>query len=236
MPEAGLLRGQVLVVDDDPDILGILKDNLEMDGFEVGTATCGRDALHHFEVEEVGLIILDLALPDLDGIQVCRYVRAQSSVPIIMLTARDTVSDKVLGLETGADDYLVKPFAYLELAARIKACMRRTSAGAVVQEVLDVGDIRLDLARKHVSKRGEAVELTNRQFDLLALLAANADRAMSRNAIRSTLWPDAGLYRDSRAIDVHVQHLRSKLEDDPSDPRHLVTVPGVGYMLVAVPA
>jgi DNA-binding response OmpR family regulator len=222
---------RILVVDDDEDILRILKDNLELDGYSVLITSRGKDALKFFEEGGVSLIILDLALPDMDGIQICRNVRARSDVPIIMLTARDRVPDKVLGLESGADDYLVKPFDYLELAARIKACLRRHGAGAVASEVLEFGDIRIELSRNAVVKRGKKVNLTQREFNLLLLLVRNADRVMSRTVIRQVLWVDDDLYRDSRTIDVHVRHLRAKLEDDPAGPRYIVTVPGVGYML-----
>lgn len=220
----------ILLVDDDPDILIILKDNLELDGYRVITAETGRQALEAYEERGPGLIVLDLSLPDVDGIQVCRRIREESDVPILMLTARDMVTDKVLGLETGADDYMVKPFDYLELAARIKALLRRGGSFAAHGETLEMGPFRVDPSSKGVWKEGERIELTNREYALLLLLARNAGKALSRTAIRHALWPEGELPRDTRTIDVHVRHLRAKLEDDPGEPRFLVTVPGVGYM------
>jgi len=222
---------RILVVDDDPDILRILRDNLELDGYRVITASTGREALHLFEKVPAALIILDLYLPDMDGIQVCRSIREKSSIPVIMLTARDRVPDKVLGLETGADDYLVKPFDYLELAARIRVCLRRQGPVVRPAESIEVGDLRIDLVKNTVWKSEVKVALTRTEFTLLLLLARNVGRVLNRAAIRQTLWPEGELYRDSRVIDVHVQHLRSKLEDNPAEPQYIVTVPGVGYML-----
>jgi DNA-binding response OmpR family regulator len=222
-------------VDDDLDILRILEDNLKLDGYRVSTASTGREAIRLFESTGVALIILDLSLPDLDGLQVCRSIREKSEVPIIMLTARDRVPDKVLGLESGADDYLVKPFDYLELAARIKACLRRQRPLLSSEEVLQLGPLKIDPANNAVSKAGKIVRLTRREFKLLLLLAQNCGKALNRTAIRQALWPDGHLYDDSRTIDVHVQHLRSKIEDDPGDPKYIITIPGVGYML-SIPA
>jgi DNA-binding response OmpR family regulator len=221
----------ILVVDDDPDILMILKDNLELDGYEISIATSGKEALRLFEEEAPRLIILDLTLPDVDGIQVCRRIRDKSDVPIIMLTARDRVSDKVLGLESGADDYVSKPFDYLELAARIKACLRRRSSVLDSVETVELGRLKIDPATHRAMKDGAVVPLTRRQFNLLLLLARNRGRALSRTIIRHNLWPDGEISSDSRTIDVHVRHLRSKIEDDPANPAFILTVPGVGYML-----
>ena len=221
---------RVLIVDDDPDILRIMQDNLELDGYRVIVAATGRAALESVRIREPDLVILDLALPDIDGIRVCRCIRDLSEVPIIMLTARDRVADKVLGLEAGADDYLVKPFDYLELAARIKACLRRYRTSHGASDIVEVGDLKIDGNQRIVWKKGEKVQLTHRQFSLLLLLVRNAGRALSRSEIRRHLWPDQGLYAGSRAIDVHVQHLRSKLEEDPGNPVNIITVQGVGYM------
>jgi DNA-binding response OmpR family regulator len=226
-----MAASRILVADDDPDILRILRDNLELDGYRVFTASTGKEALELFERVTAGLIILDLSLPDIDGIQVCRSIRDKSNIPIIMLTARDRLPDKVLGLETGADDYLVKPFNYLELAARIKACLRRRGQVISSAESIELGDLKIDVGKNTVWKRGEKVSLTQREFTLLLLLARNAGRVLNRTVIRHALWPEGELYRDSRVIDVHIQHLRSKLEDNPAEPRYIVTVPGVGYML-----
>lgn len=219
----------ILLVDDDSDILTILRDNLELDGYDVAVASTGKEALEIFDRSRPGLIILDLSLPDIDGIQVCRRIRDKSSVPIMMLTARDRVPDKVLGLDSGADDYMSKPFDYLELSARIKALLRRSGRIAPA-EVTEVGDLKIDTGQNTVQRAGRKIALTQRQFNLLVFLAQNAGRAMSRSAIRKAIWADRDLYRDSRTIDVHVQHLRAKVEDNPADPKYIVTVPGVGYM------
>jgi DNA-binding response OmpR family regulator len=227
---------RILVVDDDPDILRIVMDNLILDGYLVETAATGREALSCFDSGDIDLVVLDLALPDVDGLQICRAIRARSEVPIIMLTARDSVPDKVLGLESGADDYLVKPFDYLELAARIKVCLRRKAQASSFMDHLKFAGISIDTNMKTVWRGQEKISLTNREFDLLLLLVKNAGRAMSRGEIRTLLWPEGELYRDSRAIDVHVQHLRSKLEDDPADPRFIKTVPGVGYAFAVTEA
>jgi DNA-binding response OmpR family regulator len=222
---------RILLVDDDPDILRILKDNLELDGYQVSTASTGREALQLFVREVPDLIILDLSLPDVDGIQVCRSVREKSATPIIMLTARDRVPDKVLGLETGADDYVVKPFDYLELSARVRACLRRRPTPAYTEEVVEIGKLKIDASKNTVWKEGEKVSLTLREFRLLLLLARNAGKVLDRSAIRLALWPEGELYKDSRAIDVHVQHLRYKLEENPGKPEYIKTVQGVGYIL-----
>ncbi len=221
----------ILLVDDDPDICTILRDNLELDGYRVITACTGREALEVANKTFPDLIILDLSLPDTDGLHVCRSLRTYSQVPIIMLTARDRVTDKVLGLECGADDYMVKPFDYLELAARIRACLRRVTGRVEAgPAVMHTGELTIDTARKKVCKSGKEIELTRREFELLAFLAKNSERALTRKEIRRAVWPDGRIYEDSRAIDVHVQHLRQKIEDDVSQPRLILTVPGVGYM------
>ena len=220
----------ILVVDDDPDLLKILKDQLIMDGYRVHTAHNGRQALKRFNSEPCDLIILDWMLPDLDGLQVCRKLRTKSNVPIIMLTAKDSVSDKVLGLEYGADDYLVKPFDYLELAARIKVRLRRRAPAVTTRRVHDAGTIRLDPNDRSVERNGGKVQLTKKEFDLLHLLIDHADQVLAREQILKALWPKAKLYKWSRTIDVHIQHLRAKLQDNSSTPQIIRTVPGVGYM------
>lgn len=221
---------KILLVDDDPDVLLILKDNLELDGYIVQTASGGKEALKIFEGESPDLTVLDLTLPDVDGIQVCRLIREKSSAPIIMLSARDSVPDKVLGLETGADDYMAKPFDYLELAARIRVCLRRDANKSSASAIRSIGKIRVDLARQSVTKNGVKVPLTQREFNLFLFLAEYPGKVMRREEIRNELWPGSELYRDSRTIDVHIQRLRSKLEDDPANPRYIITVQGVGYM------
>ncbi len=225
---------KILVVDDDPDILTILLDNLELDGYATQSAKCGKEALAIFKSSNVNLVVLDLMLPDIDGIQVCRAIRAISHVPIIMLTAKDGISDKVLGLESGADDYLVKPFDYLELAARIKARMRRSTIYqnlSVPLGALKAGDLQMNLEDRQVRLKNQPVDLTRKEFDILALLFQYMGKAVPRDTIRKAVWPQTELYKWSRTIDVHIQHLRAKLEINPDLPRYIVTVQGIGYKL-----
>jgi DNA-binding response OmpR family regulator len=228
---------QVLVVDDDPDILVILKDNLELDGYFVLTASMGREVLRLLEnFQDIELVILDLSLPDIDGMQLCVTIRERSDVPIIMLTARDSIADKVLGFERGADDYLVKPFDYLELSARIKACLRRgASLKPQFEGIIELEDLKIDVGKNIVWKKGCRTNLTVKEFGLLLFLIRNAGKALTRDVIRRALWKNTDLYTGSRSIDVHVQHLRSKIEDNVSDPKLIVTVQGVGYMLDTEP-
>jgi len=221
----------ILVVDDDHDILTIIKDNLKLDGYEVFTATLGKDAISILKEESIDLMVLDLMLPDMDGIQICRVTRANSHVPIIMLTAKDGVSDKVLGLESGADDYLVKPFDYLELAARIKARLRRSNSYRATDQLLEIGELRVNVKNRAVELNDRMLDLTKKEFDILLLLCTHAGKVLDRKRIKQELWPDKKLYKWSRTIDVHIQHLRSKMGDDPETPRYIRTVPGVGYVL-----
>lgn len=222
---------RVLVVDDNAAIVTTLKDNLTLDGYEAFTAAAGKEALARFEEVRPDILVLDLLLPDLDGLQICRFIRRKSQVPIILLTAKGGVSDKVLGLESGADDYLVKPFDYLELAARIKARLRRGGAYRELSAVTQVGDWEIVPRRREVAIAGKAVPLTNKEYDLLNLLFKHAGQVLDRETIRQTLWPEAQIYHWSRTIDVHIQHLRAKLEKAPGQPIYITTVPGVGYLL-----
>jgi len=222
----------IMVVDDDPDILMVLEGNLKLAGFEVVTFMSGNEALSAVVEVSPALLILDLTLPDIDGIQLCRRLRElELDFPIIMLTARDGLSDKVLGLECGADDYMVKPFAFLELRARINTCLRRHAkvAKPVANNILRFGKLVLDLDKRRVEICGQVVGLTKKEFNLLVLLIENRDRVMSREEIRESLWGKRQLYSWSRAIDVHIRHLRLKLETDPDNPLLIKTVIGVGY-------
>ena len=226
----------IMVVDDDPDILTVLKGNLQLAGFRVATFTAGLDALTAIRSRAPDLLILDLTLPDIDGIQLCRRLREQRlDFPVIMLTARDGLSDKVLGLECGADDYVVKPFAFLELQARIKTCLRRREVAAGREELdsLSLGSLRIDRQKRQVRVADNEVELTKKEFSLLLLLAENQGRVMTREDIRKVLWGRQQLYSWSRTIDVHIRHLRQKLETDPDHPTLIRTVIGVGYRLQA---
>ena len=226
----------IMVVDDDPDILTVLKGNLQLAGFRVTTFTSGFEALTAIKSGAPDLLILDLTLPDIDGIQLCRRLREQQlKFPVIMLTARDGLSDKVLGLECGADDYVVKPFAFLELQARIKTCLRRreVTSGKEDLDSLTLGNLRIDRQRRQVMVAEKEVELTKKEFSLLWLLAENQGRVMTREDIRKVLWGRQQLYSWSRTIDVHIRHLRQKLELDPENPTLIRTVIGVGYRLQA---
>ncbi|MFH1982751.1 MAG: response regulator transcription factor [Pseudomonadota bacterium] len=225
----------ILVIDDDPDIRAILRDNLELDGYAVLIAPDGKAGLDNFHREMVDLVILDLMLPDMDGIQVCRAIRSRSTVSIIMLTAKDGVSDKVLGLEHGADDYIVKPFDYLELAARIKARLRRSKQIYSHDSARQCGPLRMFSATYEVELNGRLIRLTPKEFELLGLLVRFAGQPLDREDIRKEIWPKADIYRWSRTIDVHIQHLRAKLTIPEDCPELIRTVPGIGYML-SVPA
>ena len=223
----------ILLVDDDPDILMVLKGNLKLSGYRVLTAGTAKEALEVCEKNEAELVVLDLVLPDMDGIQVCCRIREiNETLPIVMLTARDSVVDKVLGLECGADDYVVKPFEFLELQARIKACLRRREAPREkLPRRLERGPLVIDRSLYKVWLEGRPVEVTKKEFDLLFFLAAHPGQALSREDIRHALWGKRQLYTWSRTIDVHIQHLRQKLERDPKNPELILTVPGVGYRL-----
>ena len=221
----------ILLVDDEESVQKLLTYPLEREGFRVVPAYDGEEALARFEAEDVDLVVLDLMLPKLDGLDVCRRLRARSSVPIIMLTARDDEFDKVLGLELGADDYITKPFSIREFQSRVRALMRRAASsadGQGVSETIDANGVRIDLARRTVDVRGEPVQLTYVEFELLRTLAANPGRVFQRRALLEALWGDAQ-YRDPRTIDVHVRHLREKIEREPSEPEFIFTVRGVGY-------
>ncbi len=221
----------ILVVDDDLDILTIIKDNLELDGYKVFTAALGKDAIAIFKKEAIDLIVLDLMLPDIDGIQICRATRAHSHVPIIMLTAKDRVFEKVLGLESGADDYIVKPFDYLELAARINARLRRSKSYLSTDDIIKIGNLQLNPENREVKVDGARVVLTKKEFDILFLLFKFVGRVLDRDSIKMEIWPEQKLYKWSRALDVHIQRLRAKLEKNPEQPQYILTIPGVGYML-----
>jgi DNA-binding response OmpR family regulator len=220
----------ILLVDDEDSVQKLLAYPLERDGFRVIQARDGEEALERFAAEHVDLVVLDLMLPKLDGLEVCKRLRAESEVPIIMLTARDDELDKVLGLELGADDYITKPFSIREFRSRVRALLRRASAPRPAHdgEVIAAQGLRIDLARRSVEVRGEPVQLTYVEFELLRTLASNPGRVYSRRMLLEALWGGAD-YREPRTIDVHVRHLREKLERDPGEPEYVLTVRGVGY-------
>jgi len=220
----------ILLVDDEESIQKLLTYPLERDGFRVVQAWDGEEALARFNEEDVDLVVLDVMLPKLDGIEVCKQLRAKSTVPIIMLTARDDELDKVLGLELGADDYITKPFSIREFRSRVRALLRRAAIGrpGPDDDLIEAGPLTLDVARRHVEVRGKPVQLTYVEFELLRTLAAAPGRVFSRRMLLESLWGDAD-YRDPRTIDVHVRHLREKLEQEPREPEFIFTVRGVGY-------
>ena len=222
----------ILLVDDEDSVQKLLTYPLERDGFRVVHALDGEEALARFAEEEIDLVVLDLMLPKLDGLEVCKRLRAESSVPIIMLTARDDELDKVLGLELGADDYITKPFSIREFRSRVKALLRRAAAprpgDRADDEVIERGVLRIDVPRRTVEVRGQEVQLTFVEFELLRVLAGAPGRVFSRRQLLEKLRGGAD-YREPRTIDVHVRHLREKIEANPHQPELIVTVRGVGY-------
>ena len=225
---------RILVVDDEAAIRETVGYALRGEGYEVSDAADGEEALEAARSNGFDVLILDLMLPKLSGVEVCRRLRAESDVPILLLTAKDAEVDRVLGLEAGADDYVTKPFSMAELVSRVRAILRRRqldrTAGALVYRV---GGLTLDLVRYGADVEGRAVNLTRSEFKLLALLAAEPERVFSRREIMQHLW-ESSYVGDQRACDIHVSNIRRKIERDPARPERLLTVRGVGYRLVAV--
>ncbi len=229
MIEKNNFRKQIiLVIDDDRDIAQTIKGNLMLDGYEVLTAYDGRSGLNMAKSENPDLIILDLNLPDMDGIKMCEIMRREHDFPIIMLSARDGISDKVLGLQCGADDYMVKPFNYLELSARIQSIFQRMERTFIKQQH-EFNDITIDFKTKKVLVRGKNIKLTKTEFEILEFFVSYPGKALSRDFIQKQIWWDSQLYTNSRALDVHIQRLRKKIEQYPENPKYIVTVAGVGY-------
>jgi DNA-binding response OmpR family regulator len=221
----------ILLVDDEDSIQKLLAYPLEREGYRVLQARDGEEALERFASERVDLVVLDIMLPKLDGLEVCKRLRAESEVPIIMLTARDDELDKVLGLELGADDYITKPFSIREFRSRVRALLRRAAVSRQVDEdgeLISAEGLTIDLARRLVEVGGNRVQLTYVEFELLRILASHPGRVYSRRMLLEALWGGAD-YREPRTIDVHVRHLREKLERDSADPEYILTVRGVGY-------
>lgn len=221
-----MAQQRILIIDDDADIVKTVSANLELDGFSVTSAACGNEGLAAVQRQTPDLVLLDLNLPDIDGIKVCQILRRDNDVPVIMLSARDTVTDKLLGLECGADDYLVKPFNALELSARIRTVLRRARRSTPVN---GCGAVVLDHRTHQATVLGREVGLTRTEFALLELFVTHPAETLSRDFIQSQNWGDSKLYTHSRAIDVHVQRLRKKIEPNPQAPRLILTVAGVGY-------
>jgi DNA-binding response OmpR family regulator len=220
----------ILVVDDEPRIVELARDYLEHAGFRVITASEGRAALDVVRHDRPDLVVLDLGLPGLDGLDVTRELRRDGSIPIVMVTARDDELDKLLGLELGADDYLTKPFSPRELVARVKAVLRRTDRPTDPSDVMRVGELQLDVPRMRTELAGRSIDLTPTEFTLLATLARQPGRIFTRSQLLDALH---GVAFESyeRAIDSHIKNLRRKLEPDPRQPRYVLTVYGVGYRL-----
>jgi len=217
------------VVEDEESFSAALSYMLRREGFEVAVAATGPDALSEFDRSGADLVLLDLMLPGLPGTEVCRRLRQRSSVPVIMLTARDSEIDKVVGLELGADDYVTKPFSSRELVARIRAVLRRRGEPEeLVAATLEAGPVRMDTDRHVVTVGGEVVRLPLKEFDLLEMLLRNAGRVLTRAQLIDRVW-GADYVGDTKTLDVHVKRLRAKIEPDPGTPRHLLTVRGLGY-------
>ena len=231
------MSDKVLVVEDEPTLLETLEYNLAREGYEVHTADDGPTALEVARREHPDLILLDVMLPGLDGFEVCRILRQEMSVPVLMLTARDEEVDKVVGLEMGADDYMTKPFSMRELLARVKAMLRRVRlireelaavGEPVAEDRLTFGDLTIDLARREVLRRGKPLGLKPREYELLVFLAQNQGLVLSRDLILERVW-GWDYSGGSRTVDVHVHWLREKIEPEPARPTRIVTVRGVGY-------
>jgi len=224
---------RLLVVEDEESFSDALSYMLRKEGFEVAVAPTGTDALDEFDRSGADLVLLDLMLPGLSGTEVCRQLRTRSSVPVIMLTAKDSEVDKVVGLELGADDYVTKPFSSRELLARIRAVLRRgTDPAEVAPAVLEAGPVRRDVERHVVTVAGQSVRLPLKEFELLELLLRNAGRVLTRGQLIDRIW-GADYVGDTKTLDVHVKRLRAKIEPDPARPIHLLTVRGLGYKFEA---
>jgi DNA-binding response OmpR family regulator len=230
-----MANNKVLIVEDDQTLLSVLEYNLAKEGYNMVTATDGVQALEAARKERPDLILLDIMLPKMNGFEVCRILRKETTVPILMLTAKDDEIDKIAGLDLGADDYMTKPFSIRELLARVRAMLRRAEMQApklAAENQFKFGDIKVDIRRHAVTKGGNILSLTPKEFDLLTFLARNKGLVFSRDQLLEKVWgyDYAG---DTRTVDVHVRWLREKIEDSPVKPKRLVTVRGVGYKLEA---
>ena len=224
-------QARILLVDDEQAVQTLLTYPLRKEGYEVVGAVDGQEALDRFAEQRFDLVVLDLMLPKLDGIEVCRRLRTRSQVPIIMLTAKGDEVDKVAGLEMGADDYITKPFSVREFRSRVKAALRRgnmAGRGPAGEQPIEAGDLTIDFERRAVSLRGAEAQLTYVEFEILAALAGAPGRVFTREMLLEQVWGDS-TYRDPRTVDVHIRHLREKLEADAKHPEYLFTVRGVGY-------
>jgi len=224
-----VLVKKILIVEDEPTLLATLRYNLEKEGYAVATAADGEAALALARSERPQLVVLDVMLPKLDGFEVCRILRRETAVPIMMLTAKTEEVDKVVGLELGADDYVTKPFSMRELLARVRALLRRAERSPQAEnESIATGDLTVDVTKRLVSRAGHPLALKPKEYELLAFLARNRGRAFTRDQLLNQVW-GYDFAGDSRTVDVHVRWLREKIEDEPSKPTRLITVRGTGY-------
>jgi two-component system response regulator RegX3 len=228
----------VLIIEDEESFIDALEVGLRREGFVTRVAKDGPEALSLFDAVQPDLVLLDLMLPGMSGIDVCRQIRLKSRTPVIMVTAKDSELDTVVGLEVGADDYVTKPYRLRELVARMRAVLRRaphSGAASLTEEVLEVGDVRLDVGRHELTVRGEQVPLPRKEFELLEALMANAGRVLTREALLDQVW-GTDYVGDTKTLDVHVKRLRSKIETDTARPSRLTTIRGVGYRFESSPA
>jgi two-component system, OmpR family, response regulator RegX3 len=219
---------RVLVIEDEESYLEALSYMLSKEGFEVIEATDGATGISEFDRHGADIVLLDLMMPGLSGTEVCRQLRLRSHVPVIMLTARDTEVDKVVGLELGADDYVTKPFSHRELVARMRAVLRRGNDTELLPNVIEVSGVRMDVERHEVSVNGQRIRLALKEFELLEMLLRNAGRVITRGQLIDRIW-GADYVGDTKTLDVHIKRLRTKIEPDPANPLYLITVRGLGY-------
>ncbi len=222
------MMDRVLIVDDNIDMLMMIKESLKLEGYQTVTAENGNEALSSLNQNKIDIILLDVMLPDIDGRLLCKRIRAKYDIPVIMISAKDRVEDKVTGLDSGADDYIAKPFSTLELASRIRANLRRYKT----RKNFASGSLEINLAGHAITKDKNQIYLTQKQWDILEYLLKNKEKVCTRKEIISSVWGDDSLYKWSRVLDVHIQHIREKIEDNPKNPSYIKTVPGVGYKIV----
>lgn len=223
---------RILIIDDEPMIVESVGYNLKKEGYEVVSAGNGEDGLKLAESKEIDLILLDLMLPGLNGLEICRSIRRDSNIPIIMLTAKEAEIDRVLGFELGADDYVTKPFSMRELMARVRSVLKRANPGTTVSpeqsKSVKTGELIIDLLGHEVTVKGQIINLAGKEYDLLRILANHPGQVLSREQLLNLVWGN-DFYGDTRTVDVHIRWLREKIEDDPANPQYILTVRGIGY-------